>query len=329
MKTVILTHSDCDGICAGAIALSRFSDAYVFFTKPVSLLNDLKDVEADRIIITDIAVNRRDKNEILEVLKEKRRKGAKILYFDHHPLPIGMETLKEVLDVFSHSLKYCASELVYNYFKDSIPKERVWIAIYGDIGDYTDTSETFKKRINDWDKHALYFEVSALIMGIKNHEFESYDAKREIVGVLAEGGNPSDVPKLVDSAKEAINREFDLYEIIKKRVKKHGKIGYIEDLKGFGFRGPSALFSATITESPIGLCIYNRKGHIDITIRKRNPDIELNKIAEDAGEAVGGSGGGHSNAAGARIPTGRLNEFLEILNKRIERYESRNRKKGS
>ena len=56
MKTVILTHADCDGICAGAIAKAKFREADVFFTKPVSFFHDLKNVNAERIVICDIAM---------------------------------------------------------------------------------------------------------------------------------------------------------------------------------------------------------------------------------------------------------------------------------
>ena len=58
MKTTILTHADCDGLCAGAIALAKFPDADVFFTKPVSFLYDFRDTKAERIVICDIALTK-------------------------------------------------------------------------------------------------------------------------------------------------------------------------------------------------------------------------------------------------------------------------------
>ena len=56
--TVIFTHGDCDGICSGALALAAHKDAEIFFTNPVSLREDIdKAVDADRVIICDIAIN--------------------------------------------------------------------------------------------------------------------------------------------------------------------------------------------------------------------------------------------------------------------------------
>jgi nanoRNase/pAp phosphatase (c-di-AMP/oligoRNAs hydrolase) len=45
----------------------------------------------------------------------------------------------------------------------------------------------------------------------------------------------------------------------------------------------------------------------------------LNKLAEYAGEKVGGSGGGHPEAAGCRIPMGTENAFLESANEWLKK----------
>jgi single-stranded-DNA-specific exonuclease len=315
MRTTILTHGDCDGICAGAIALSRFPGANVFFTKPVSLLHDLQDIDSDRIIITDIALTRRDALKTVRLFGEKKE----ILYFDHHTLPrtIKKKDIIKNIEVYSHELDTSASELIYRYYQKSIPRERVWAAIYGAIGDYSDDTEFVKERILNWDRRAIFFEVSTIVLGIKNDQFESYGAKRKIVKTLAMGDNPSDIPGLVMSAKQAVNREFDLYDIIKRKAKTFGKIAYTKDLPSFGFRGPSALFAATARDRPLGLYVHARDRYVDITMRSRITKIKLNELAEDAAEAVDGSGGGHAEAAGAKIPIGTFKEFLAKLDSMI------------
>jgi len=315
LNTTILTHADCDGMCAGAVALARFPNANVFFTKPVSLYHDLLNTEAGRIIITDIALTKRDAPRILELFGKKKE----ILYFDHHIIPksIKKQDIVKRIKVFLHEENTSSSEMVYKYYQKDIPRERVWIAIYGAIGDYSDDTEFVRERILNWDRRALFFEVSTIVLGIKNDEFEGYDAKRRIVKTLARGENPSDIPGLVKSAKEAVNREFDLYEIIKKKAKTFGNIAYTKDLPSFGFRGPSALFAATAREKPLGLYAHTREKYIDVTMRSRTK-LKLNELAEDAAEAVSGSGGGHPEAAGAKIPVGSFNTFLKKLDKMIQ-----------
>jgi len=319
MKTVILTHSDCDGICAGAIALSKFPRAEVFFTKPVSFYEDLNSQEADRIVITDIAITRRDVTNVVKVLEE-RSKGCEIFYFDHHFLPEKAKAkLRGILKVYVNE-EASASELVYRYFQKEIPRERVWIAIYGAIGDYSQHTEFVEDRIKNWDARALYFEASTIVLGIKDEKFERYDSKRMITRTLAEGGNPSDVPGLVKVAKKVVNREFDLYEVVKKQAKSRGDVGFVKDITFFGFRGPSALFASTVTKTRVGLAVHTRRDHLDITMRSRDYSVPLNHLAEEAAESVGGSGGGHPQASGARIPLDKFNDFVKELNRLLGKY---------
>jgi single-stranded-DNA-specific exonuclease len=322
MKTVILTHSDCDGICAGAIALSRFKGADVFFTKPVSFCDDFEAQEADRIVITDIAITKREVGRAVRLFEEKA-KECEILYFDHHSLPEKVKAkLSKILKAYVNG-EASASELIYRHFQEDIPRERVWIAIYGAIGDYSQHTEFVEERIKNWDARALYFEACTLVLGIKDEKFERYDSKRMIARTLAEGNNPSDVPGLVKVAKKVVNREFDLYEVVKKQAKSVGDVGFVKEIAFFGFRGPSALFAATVTKARVGLALHTRSNYLDITMRSRDYSIPLNLLAEDAAEAVGGSGGGHPQAAGARIPLDRFDDFVKEANRLLLKYPAK------
>ncbi|MBM3303758.1 MAG: hypothetical protein FJY76_01575 [Candidatus Aenigmarchaeota archaeon] len=312
-RTLILTHADTDGMCAGALALARFPEARVFFTKPVSLYPDLEGSEAERIIICDIAMNRKNAADLISLLKRKR---AEITWFDHHPIPetTSLEELRRSAKRFVWSDRMCASELVYDYFRKELPAERAWLALYGAIGDFTEEGPAAQAIMRNWDKHEVYFEVCSMIMAIKMKRFDSYDAKRGIVSTLAHGSSPASISGLVESAAQAVAREIELYHQAREKAMLIGRIGYMKELPSFGFRGPAALFSATVTNSPVGMYMHRRKDIIDVTIRKRVPGLMLNRLAEFAAERVGGSGGGHPEAAGCRIPMGAENAFLEAAN---------------
>jgi RecJ-like exonuclease len=318
-RTIILTHSDSDGICAGAIALSRFRGAEIFFTKPVSFFDDLNSCsEADRIIITDIAITRKDISALMKLLEEKSRSGE-VLYFDHHPVPAkAKEKLARTLAVYVNG-DGSASEAVYRHFQNEIPKERIWVAIYGAIGDYEERTEFVESRLRSWDARALYFEASMIVLGIKDREFDDYDSKRSMVQTLSEGRNPSDIPGLMEATRRAVKDEFSLYELVKKNAQKVGDVGFVKELYSFGFRGPSALFAATVTNSRVGVAAFARKNKLDITMRSCDYSLQLSSLAEDAAEAVGGSGGGHPHAAGARIPLEKFDEFIRELNKVLKK----------
>jgi single-stranded-DNA-specific exonuclease len=319
-ETTILTHADPDGICAGAVALSSFPGARVFFTKPTSFYSDLLHTDSRRIVTTDIALTKQDAPRIVGLFGKKKSQGFELLYFDHHIIPknTSVPALKKSLSLHVHSRSASASELIYRHFMKELPPERVWLALYGAIGDYSDDTPFARERMKNWDRRSIFFEVSTICLGIKNEEFADYDGKRRIVKALARGDNPSDIAGLVKSAKKAVNREFDLYEIIKDKAKIQGKVAYIKDVPSFGFRGPSALFAATVRNARLGICAHTRQRYVDITMRTRDYSLKLNVLADRAAESVGGSGGGHPSAAGAKIPKGTFARFLERLNSQIK-----------
>ncbi len=310
-RDLIITHADADGMCAGPLLLSKFPNAKVFFSKPVSLYRDLQEISGyDRIAISDIALTRRDAALVIEALK---RMDCEKLYFDHHRLPSGISrtSLASSVGVLANG-SASASELVYRHFQTDLPRERVWLALYGAIADYEADTDFVEERLRNWDARAIYFEVSSLVLGIKNDRFGTYDAKRRIIMELARGKNPSDVRGLVQKASEAVTREFELYNDIKGSAKSIGRAGYVMDIHTFGFRGPAALMAATVTGRPIGLSIHTRGDHADITARSREK-IDLGRLMERLADKVGGSGGGHPGAAGARIPRDKVREFLRLL----------------
>lgn len=317
--TKILTHADPDGICAGAIALSRFPDSDVYFTRPTSFLADLRDTDARRVVISDVALTKRDAPELVKLFNQRKQEGVEVLYFDHHTIPamVSADSIRNSLALYVHSQEVSASELIYRHYMKDIPEERVWLAIYGAIGDYEDDTPFVKEKIKSWDRRALFFEVSTISLGIKNDEFSDYGAKRRIVRTMARGDNPSDIPGLVRSAKRAVNREFELYELIKKKARTAGGVAFVKDIPSFGFRGPSALFAATVSNSRIGICAHTRERYVDITMRTRDYSLKLNELADKAAEAAGGSGGGHAAAAGAKIPQGTFSKFLNELNRHL------------
>lgn len=55
----------------------------------------------------------------------------------------------------------------------------------------------------------------------------------------------------------------------------------------------------------------------DISIRRRNGDVDLNIILRRLAPDHGGTGGGHPFAAGARIPEKELGAFLYDLDEAI------------
>ncbi|MBC7130724.1 DHH family phosphoesterase [Candidatus Bathyarchaeota archaeon] len=69
-----------------------------------------------------------------------------------------------------------------------------------------------------------------------------------------------------------------------------------------------------MAQTAVGIAGETRGKMIDMSIRTCNEKIDLNKILRRITPKLGGSGGGHPQAAGARIPEEKFNEFVKELN---------------
>jgi len=69
--------------------------------------------------------------------------------------------------------------------------------------------------------------------------------------------------------------------------------------------------------------VYKLKGDIYsyvISIRgSKDCSVHLGRLVNDIASEIGGSGGGHDKACGAVIPKDKLEVFIQLLNKRIDR----------
>ena len=313
MTRWIFTHSDCDGICAGAIALAANPDARVFFTHPYGLLEDLENVrEGDGVIICDIALSEDKLQAILEKFSLINESGG-LTYIDHHPLPEGLLE-KDIPGKAVHKMGSSASELTYMFFHDKIGPLLNRVAIYGAIADYLDDTPVINNLLRGWDKRRIYFESGILVQGLEGKKRE-HDFKRTLVFHLAENIPPSAHPHLLESAIKNTRREEEVIRSLKDRVHVEGSVAYVLDIS-FSL-GKTAIYARALTNALVGLAGERRKGMIDMSLRTCYENIDLNRILRRIAPSLGGSGGGHPQAAGARIPEEKFNEFLNLLNEEI------------
>ncbi|MEM1515244.1 MAG: DHHA1 domain-containing protein [Candidatus Bathyarchaeia archaeon] len=309
----IFTHSDGDSICSGVLALAANPDAKIFFTHPVGLLEDLNNVSSgDTTIICDIALSESNLNQILDRFSVINGSG-RLIYIDHHPLPEWLSA-KSIPGIVVHDIKSSSSELTYKFFEEELswPMDRV--AIYGAISDYMDDTPIISWLLRGWDKRAIYFEVGVLVQGLEGHK-RNHDFKRTIVSHLSQGLPPSLHNILLKSALENARREEEIIRELRGRINVYGEVAYVLNVS-FSL-GKAALYSRALADKIIGVAGEARRGFIDMSIRTCEKNIDLNKILRKIALRLGGSGGGHPQAAGARIPEENFLKFIKSLNEAV------------
>ncbi len=311
MSSIIFTHGDSDGICAGAIVKSALPGSIVFFTSPVGLLGELNSLTEnhENIVICDIAIDEKSCMQLKKKLNEISE-VSKVTYMDHHPLPkAGFRASWFYRDDCS------SSEQAYRIFEKKLNRDMRSVAIYGAMGDFSETA-VIKKWMRDWDKRTLYFYAGTLIQGITNAG-RDYDFKRRIVDALSEDIPPPRIEGLLEAALIASKKEEELKVHVREKVVKLKKLAYVIDINGF--MSKAAIYAASYGNALVGVsCEHRAHKHVyDISIRLRNGGVDLNTILRRVAPEHGGTGGGHPFAGGARIPEKNLKAFLFDLDEAL------------
>lgn len=307
MSSIIFSHGDSDGICAGAIAKSALPGSTVYFISPVGLLDELNRLtdNYENIVICDIAVDEKSCRQIKDRLNELSQ-ISKVTYIDHHPLPnIGFKAS------WFHHDECSSSEQAFRIFEKKLSRDMRSVAIYGAMGDFSETA-VIKKWMRDWDKRTLYFYAGTLIQGI-TYAGRDYDFKRRILDALSEEIAPPWIEGLLDAALIASRKEEEIKVLVREKVVKLKKLAYVIDINGF--MSKAAIYAASYGNAPVGVsCEHRAHKHVyDISLRLRNGGVDLNIILRRLAPEHGGTGGGHPFAGGARIPEKNLMAFLKEL----------------
>jgi len=313
----IITHGDCDGICAGALAFSVYYGSKVVFSNPVRLYDSLQKIDrGESIFVCDIALN----EALFQNVNEAFKSLSTITYVDHHPLSSKVRSELPSNVKLVHSLESSTSELTFYHLKDLIDPEMSRVAIYGAIGDYLDTSEGVQSILENWDKRTLYFQTGILIQALEAIGRKERE-KLEILEELSKNIPPSEIDSLTRLAVESFQKEENMRKYVRGNAEKLGVIGYILDPDGP--LGKAAIYARAYTDAFVGLAGEVRRGKVEMSLRT-NIEVDLNSILVEVAPKFGGVGGGHAKAAGAEIPFDRFRDFLQALDDRVKSISSPN-----
>ncbi len=321
MNSVVLTHGDLDGITSGAIAMLTFPGSYFYFTRPSQIHQDLYRIAKDRpsiVHISDIALNTKRLDDILRAL-DRFPEDTTIYWTDHHPMGRSdKRKLTSRVDL-THEIGSCAAELVYRKFHDRLPEHALRLALYGAIGDYCDDTAFAKKHFDDYDKRTLYLEAGLLVQALQEIDYRK--VSKDLVRELTLGVEPSAMNNIVDLAIRATRIEHEVFRYVNGNARDLGLVGYVLDMPINGYRGKSAKFAAYVTDSKVGISARTSEDEVDMSIRRRQTNVDLNKaLNKILHDMPSGNGGGHPAAAGASLDKNDFPTFLQRLSEYVHEY---------
>jgi single-stranded-DNA-specific exonuclease len=315
-KVGILTHRDTDGICSAALALAAYPKAEIEFDDPFNLVQRLRTLPNwDTAIILDLGIDRLLADKAVDAFREAS-KLHKIIYIDHHLLPPGItkRSLK-CSGALVHKTGVSASELALNFFKPLPHLEH--IALMGAIGDYQQNTPKMRKLAMKYGWRTAFLEMYLLEEAL---EVSRGDVPycRKIVGGLAQGLWPSEIPGLIIRVQLGMSQEVMLKEYVRKNSKKIGKgIVLVTDVP-FMATGKAASHAVFIKGAKVGIATFRDGDWVRLSMRRDGMSkLNLNDLINKIASRVGGSGGGHAAAAGGRVPVEKFDDFLRMLKSKV------------
>jgi hypothetical protein len=263
----------------------------------------------DWLVLGDLGLS--EKTELIGSLPAIARH---VLYLDHHLLSAeSKRALRRARVIVRHSLDNCTSVLAWGVFRDRLPEGAVNLAAYGAVTDPPVSGRLTRQVMlkTSWNLDAYEGHLLALALSSR----ACTTALRETtVRELAQLKLPHQivpVRRLADQQATSMlriqRRLFDRAEVRRRiAIARGGRLSLgttAELLLGVPNVVASLVYHTTRTPA------YAR-----ISVRSTDEcDRHLGRLLSTLSRRVGGEGGGHKIAAGAMVPTKRLQEFLRLF----------------
>ena len=267
----------------------------------------------DWLVLGDLGLS--EKTELIDNLPAIARH---VLYLDHHLLSAeSKRALRRARVIVRHSLDNCTSVLAWDVFRNRLPEGAVNLAAYGAVTDPPVSGRLTRQVMlkTSWNLDAYEGHLLALALSSR----ACTTALRETtVRELAQLKLPHQivpVRRLADQQATSmlrIQRQlFDRAEVRRRIAIARGgrlSLGTTAELL-LGVPNVVASLAYNTTRTP---------AHARISVRSTDEcDRHLGRLLSTLSRRVGGEGGGHKIAAGAMVPTKRLQEFLRLFVKEV------------
>jgi RecJ-like exonuclease len=285
----------------------------VVFSHPVGLYQDLREYteDSDCVVIADIALDELRVADVVPLLGELAGR-ASVTYVDHHPPPEGFKPPGRVMWV--HDTCCSTSELAFRYLSTlGLDPEYSRVALYGAIGDYLDETPWVRQELLRWDRRSVYLEAGILVQGLEGSR-RDHDFKRRVVEHLSRNSLPSAMAELVERALKQAFEDENLRIWVRGNVRRLGRVSYVVNPPGSV--GRAATYARVYGGGRVGVAIEERRDTYVMSLRAE-PGVDLNRVLREISRVLGISGGGHPQAAGARVRRELLETFLEELDRRL------------
>jgi hypothetical protein len=316
-KVFCISHNDdADGLASAAL-VHRATRCAFGLTGYEDLEQILAKVphDLDWLILADLGLS--EKEELISSLPAFAKH---VLYLDHHLLSeFSKRSLQRAKVIVRHSLDNCTSVLAWAVLRDQLPEAAINLAAYGAVTDPPVSGHLTREVMSktNWNLNGYEGHMLALALSSKTCTEE---LRRRIVRKLAELQMPHEIGPVRRLADQQAAAMLRIRKQLHNRAKVRGQVAIAQ--AGHLALGTSAELLLDVPKVTVTL-VYNTTGipgQSRVSVRGTDECTQhLGKLVSRLSRKVGGEGGGHMLAAGAMVPTKRLQEFLRFFVKEVGR----------
>ena len=318
-KTYCISHGkDVDGIASASI-VKMANGAKTFLVNYDKIIETLEKIpDNSEVYVCDLGMNDSIAERFIEECNRITKNG-KFTYIDHHILKLN--TKRKLLKAkvkLVHSRKECAGVLTYQHFKKQVPKGASILACYAAITDYLDNQKIAKSLISNYDRQLLLLESTMLAYAL------AYDGAKpqfgnKIVDAFQDLKFPHEIKDVSTLANQQAERMKNIMKTINTEAKSYKSFACMES------SNPTIGLVANMIIGELNVPVafasrHNPNGHYEMSFRATyDSKAELGKIVAEITPKLGGMGGGHNKACGARIPDDKLNKFIKLFSAELKK----------
>jgi oligoribonuclease NrnB/cAMP/cGMP phosphodiesterase (DHH superfamily) len=308
---------DVDGICSAALVVAANGGTFELtdYDELFFALDNIPEA-TESLVLCDLGTDASRFGEFVGRLAELQKR-MKVTYIDHHYLTDEMRKNLQALPIrLVHDAGECASMLTYLTFKDKLPADAGYLALFGAVTDYMDASPTAAKMMERFDRQFVLLESTMLSYAVANNAGE-YPYLEKVVSELVAMKKPHSIPLVSDLALRQLEVVDELAGLVGKKGVQLGRLAYMETEESSTGNVAKLLLGAF--DVVVGVS-YKKKdgGRSEMSLRGTSEcRVHLGQTISEVAGRYGGNGGGHQKAAGCSVASEHVMPVLQELSSRV------------
>jgi len=334
-RVALIYHPDADGLAAEYHIVKLLGDKVGMVAAPKNdgigltrdIYEDLMEFKPDVLVSVDMPlIGESSLDNLTELINQF---GTQVLVFDHHKTRgIDLNEVEGIVYVSSDFLDtglkdskdYTASAIVHDFVVYCGGETRDWLTAVGIFGDWAERSHRdFLSRINKNYGEEVLKPLSRRLslVGRAHNDFPDICLK-----AISASENPEILFAGGGDAREFLEKAVLLEGLVEEHIKdfEGRKIvlpgdAYLCRMKSGGEYNVKSRVIGELCERKRGnllvLIADGKNGDCKVSFRSNGTGVNVNEMAFEVSKALGGSSGGHVQAAGAYFPSDKYDEFLK------------------